>query len=102
MIKQVFEKNWFYFLMFLIIVISDSIIDEVTFHQARNSGFWSITANQFDAFHLFKLVKYLTILIAFVKITWHRERNFRELCFILFIYIAIMMYLIHEVVLHLI
>ena len=102
MIKKIFKNNWFYFLMFLIIIVSDSIVDEVAFHRLRESGFWSITKNQFDAFHLFKLIKYLAILVSFIKITWQIATTFRELSFMLFIYVAIIMYLIHEIILHLI
>lgn len=100
MIKKVWKDNRVYFLLFAVMIISLTIMDVVNFRMLPDSGFWSMKPNQFDAWHLFKLVAITSVIVGFIIATWEKDRSFREWTYILVIYVVLIAFAMHEFILH--
>ena len=59
------------YFFFLVIVVIMSFMDVLDFRKPRNSGFWSITHDAWDMWHLLKFLLYLIIVVYLIDFEKH-------------------------------
>ena len=90
------KRNWTILIWVLIVVILTSLMDYWNFKVPHQSGFWSLTHDFWDAWHLSKNLCLMIVFWLFAK-----DRNFEKQEWILYwVAVALVMYVPHQLILH--
>ena len=85
------------YLFFLLIVVIMSFMDVIDFRRPRDSGFWSITDDGWDAWHVLKFILY--VLIVFYLIDFDKHLKYGDLSYEITIFIVLAVFP-HYLILH--